>query len=85
MMQNIWFFAPIVLSAICIPIIFRRAGFPRHVVRLMWLPAIMTVSSFLAVLAGERSLLGGPLGIWAIAAGLPALVVVDWPESKSGE
>jgi hypothetical protein len=85
MLQDILFFAPIILSAVCLPTLYRRAGFPAKIYRLMWMPALLTVSSFAAVVAGERTLSGGPIGLWSIAAALLVLVAVDWPRQRRQE
>ncbi len=80
-MPNVWMFAPILLSAFCLPLEFHRAGFPGRLFWLSCLPAIVTVFSFLATITGERTIDTGPLGLWSISAALLALAVCRWPRS----
>ena len=77
MLQTFSVFMPVILSAVCIPSILRHAGYPKEVSHLAWLPTIIAVFSMLAVLTGDRPLLHGPLGTWAIAAFLLPLSLLE--------
>ncbi|MET1415507.1 hypothetical protein ABVF61_24760 [Roseibium sp. HPY-6] len=83
--ETVSVFAPVILSAICIPFVFRRAGFSGKLLWLTWLPAAVAVFSFLAVMFDERGLLSGPVGNWAIAACLIMLATSDWPAKGDRE
>ena len=74
MIANLSVFAPIIVSALCIPVLFHHAGYSRLGVGLSLLPAVITTFALLSVLVGERAILDGNLGTWAIAASLLALV-----------
>ena len=73
MIANLAVFTPIIVSALCIPVLFHHAGYSRLGVGLSLLPVVITTFALLSVLVGERAVLDGNLGTWAIAASLLAL------------
>ena len=74
MITTLSVFTPTIVSALCIPVLFHHAGYSRLGVGLSLLPVVITTFALLSVLVGERAILDGNLGTWAIAACLLALV-----------
>ena len=75
MITHLSVFAPIIVSALCIPVLFHHAGYSRLGVGLSLLPVVIATFALLSVMFGERTILDGPVGMWAIAASLIVLVV----------
>ena len=75
MITHLSVFAPIIISALCIPVLFHHAGYSRLGVGLSLLPVVVATFALLSVTFGERTILDGPLGTWAIAASLIVLAV----------
>ncbi len=71
---------PIVVSSICLPFLFRKAGFDRKFIILSCLPLVLSGSAFLAVVFGKRIVFGGPSGFWALTGAIIGLAVIPWPE-----
>lgn len=82
MLQQFWLYAPILISAFCIPMIYWRAGYPRKAIFLSTLPATTSVFSFCAALVGEREIVSGLQGLWPVAAALLVLAFSHWPYSE---
>lgn len=75
MITHLSVFAPIIVSALCIPVLFHHAGYSKLGVGLSLLPIVIVTSALLSVVFGERMILDGPVGTWAIAASLIVLIV----------
>ena len=85
MITDLSVFAPIIVSALCIPVLFRHAGYSRLGVGLSLLPVVIATFALLSVMFGERTILDGPMGTWAIAASLIVLVInKQKPAAQSG-
>lgn len=74
MLQTAAFFFPMILCSVCVPILFRRAGYSRRQQWFACLPAVIALFSMLSTLSGERALGDGVIGTWALAGALLVLV-----------